>query len=140
MTDELPKDYADDSPDGINNNSAPVARAHAIVRIADKTPNWVFLLISIIALLLAALAWNDASRTRDAVRDLTSTMQTASAAMLDMAGNAARAAAKAETATARANTAEIYAYQVYIELNRLGYPIKSPAEHHAPQPPEPTEP
>lgn len=52
-----------------------------------------------------------------------------------IAADAARAAAKAETATARANTAEIYAYQVYTELNRLGYPVRTPAEDHAPQPP-----
>jgi len=50
---------------------------------------------------------------------------------------AGRAAAKAETATARANTAEIYAKQIYTELNRLGYPVKTPAEDHVPQPPEP---
>lgn len=53
----------------------------------------------------------------------------------DIAADAARATAKAETATARANTAEIYAYQVYTELNRLGYPVKTPAENHEPQPP-----
>lgn len=52
-----------------------------------------------------------------------------------IAADAARAAAKAETATARANTAEIYAYQVYTELNRLGYPVRTPAEDHVPQPP-----
>lgn len=57
--------------------------------------------------------------------------------MTSMAEQMGRAVAKAETATARANTAEIYAYQVYIELNRLGYPVKSPAEAHAPHPPEP---
>lgn len=59
-----------------------------------------------------------------------------------IAADAARAAAKAETATARANTAEIYAYQVYTELNRLGYPVRTPAEDHAPQPPakQPEEP
>lgn len=58
-----------------------------------------------------------------------------SSVIVDLAADAARAAAKAETATARANTAEIYAYQVYTELNRLGYPVRTPAEDHAPQPP-----
>lgn len=52
------------------------------------------------------------------------------------ARDAGFAAAKAETATARANTAEIYAKQIYTELNRLGYPVKTPAEDHVPQPPE----
>lgn len=131
-----PPDYADGSPDGINSNTAPVAKASAIASIADKTPNWVFLLISIIALVLAMLAWNDASRTRDAVRDLSNAMQAANTAMVEMAGNAARAAAKAETATARANVSELYAKQLFTEMNRLGYPIRTPAEEHVPQPPE----
>jgi hypothetical protein len=57
------------------------------------------------------------------------------AAIVSMAEQTGRAVAKAETATARANTAEIYAYQVYTELNRLGYPVRTPAEDHVPQPP-----
>jgi hypothetical protein len=60
-----------------------------------------------------------------------------SSAVAASARDAGFAAAKAETATARANTAEIYAKQIYTELNRLGYPVKTPAEDHAPQPPEP---
>lgn len=57
-------------------------------------------------------------------------------AITSLAGDAARAAAKAETATARANVAEIYAKQLFTEMNRLGYPIRTPAEEHDPQPPE----
>lgn len=53
-----------------------------------------------------------------------------------MAADAARAVAKAETATARANVSELYAKQLFTEMNRLGYPIRTPAEEHAPQPPE----
>ena len=52
----------------------------------------------------------------------------------EAAASAARAQAKAETATARANVSEIYSKQIYTELNRLGYPVKTPAEEHAPQP------
>lgn len=59
------------------------------------------------------------------------------ASIAHMAEQTGRAVAKAETATARANTAEIYAYQVYTELNRLGYPVRTPAEDHVPQPPSP---
>jgi hypothetical protein len=55
-------------------------------------------------------------------------------AIVSIAGDAARAAAKAETATARANVSEIYAKQVYTELNRLGFAVRTPAEEHAPQP------
>lgn len=54
--------------------------------------------------------------------------------VFEAASSAARAQAKAETATARANVSELYAKQVYTELNRLGYPVKTPAEEHAPQP------
>jgi hypothetical protein len=60
---------------------------------------------------------------------------TRTSAIVSMAEQTGRAVAKAETATARANTAEIYAYQVYTELNRLGYPVRTPAEDHVPQPP-----
>ncbi len=52
----------------------------------------------------------------------------------DFAFVAGEAKSKAETATARANVSEIYAKQVYTELNRLGYPVRTPAEDHAPQP------
>lgn len=51
-------------------------------------------------------------------------------------GDASRAAAKAETATARANVSELYAKQLFTEMNRLGYPIRTPAEQHDPQPPD----
>jgi len=61
------------------------------------------------------------------------------ASIASMAEQTGRAVAKAETATARANTAEIYAYQVYTELNRLGYPVRTPAEDHVPQPPAKSE-
>ncbi len=60
-----------------------------------------------------------------------------SSKVADFAFVAGEAKSKAESATARANTAEIYSYQVYTELNRLGYPVKTPAEDHAPQPPTP---
>jgi hypothetical protein len=47
---------------------------------------------------------------------------------------AGEAKSKAETATARANVSEIYSKQLFTEMNRLGYPIRTPAEEHAPQP------
>lgn len=53
-----------------------------------------------------------------------------------IAADASRAAAKAETATARANVSELYAKQLFTEMNRLGYPIRTPAEEHAPQQPD----
>jgi uncharacterized membrane protein (DUF4010 family) len=58
------------------------------------------------------------------------------ASISSIAADAARAVAKAETATARSNVAEIYSKQLFTEMNRLGYPILTPAEHHFPQEPE----
>lgn len=47
---------------------------------------------------------------------------------------ASRALAKSETATSRAQVSEIYSKQLFTEMNRIGYPIRTPAEEHAPQP------
>lgn len=59
-----------------------------------------------------------------------------SSKVADFAFIAGEAKSKAETATARANVSEIYAKQLFTEMNRLGYPIRTPAEEHDPQPPE----
>lgn len=97
---------------------------------AESRVNTVLLVLAIVGTvagslgLMAALgAWQIASASV--------------AAVASSAEAAGRAAAKAETATARANVAEIYAKQIYTELNRLGYPVRTPAEDHEPQPPEP---
>ena len=57
-----------------------------------------------------------------------------SSKVADFAFIAGEAKSKAETATARANVSEIYSKQLFTEMNRLGYPIRTPAEEHAPQP------
>jgi hypothetical protein len=108
-----------DSPGSVDARTAP-GSAQIVQNNRDITP------LAIIALLFGALGFLMGAI---ALRD--------SNHVADSAANAARAAAKAETATARANVAEIYAKQIYTELNRLGYPVKTPAEDHEPQPPEP---
>jgi hypothetical protein len=54
-----------------------------------------------------------------------------------MAWGDSRAASKsADIAERRANISELYAKQVFVELNRLGYPVKTPAEEHSVAPVE----
>lgn len=50
-------------------------------------------------------------------------------------GDSKAAAKSADIAERRANISELYAKQVYVELNRLGYPVRSPAEEHGPTEP-----
>lgn len=107
------------SPGGIDARTAP--NSNQLIQTGLSTP---FIVLAAVALVLAGIALA-----------LSIVAVTNTASISRIAGDAARAAAKAETATARANTAEIYAYQVYTELNRLGYPVRTPAEDHAPQPP-----
>lgn len=106
----------------------PVSRSDANIN-QPPISQWILLGFALGAFLLGALGF------AFGVIALINTSQ-----IVDIAANAARAAAKAETATARANAAEIYAFQVYPELNRLGYPVKTPAEAHATQPPTQEEP
>jgi hypothetical protein len=53
-----------------------------------------------------------------------------------LAASSATAVVRAEIAERRANIAEINAKQIYVELNRLGYPVLTPAEPHPMQPSE----
>lgn len=120
-----------------SDNRAPAAQASAKAEIADRTSTFIALFVGIIALIVALVVLTQVwSMSRDfdrALEDIHSARDSA----IQSAVGAARAAAKAETATSRANTAEIYSKQIYTEMNRLGYPIKTPAEEHEPQPPEP---
>jgi hypothetical protein len=51
-------------------------------------------------------------------------------------GDSRSAAKSADIAERRANISELYAKQVFVELNRLGYPVKTPAEEHSVAPVE----
>ena len=104
------------------NQTNPIARADASISQPPLSQAVVLtlvilaLLLSVLGFMMGAVAMRDANHVAEA------------------AASAARAQAKAETATSRANVSEIYSKQVYTELNRLGYPVKTPAEEHAPQP------
>ena len=96
-----------DSPGSIDARTAP-GSSQIILYGADRTLLILVLFIVGVALVVSILAW----------------------------GNSSRATAKAESATARANVSELYAKQLFTEMNRLGYPIRTPAEDHDPQPPD----
>ncbi len=116
----IPKDYAEGG-DGINGNHGTAQQ----VTIRDSAPKWVLILTIVFSTLALALAvlglWMAASALQDA---------------RDAATAAAAAAVRSEIAERRANISELYAKQVFVELNRLGYPVKTPAEEHSVAPVE----
>lgn len=128
MAARVPRDYAE--ADSISRDSESVS-AHvggASVLQIDKGLGKgaaVFMWFGLLGLVFGVLGFTFGLM---AMRD--------TAQIVSIAQDAARAAAKAETATARANVAEINSYQLYTELARLGIPVKTPADmDHAPQPP-----
>lgn len=112
-----------------SNNSAPTAQANAS---AGDRVGLIALILAIVAVvLLVALIF--------VVRGMVSDVQQA----LDSSANASRAEAqsllaadRADRAERRANIAEAQAKQVYVELNRLGYPVQTPLEEHSVAPVE----
>jgi hypothetical protein len=127
MAAKPPRDFAEEA-DSISRNSIH-SNAHGASIVQVQYDNKWLLVLCIVACVFGSLGLTFGIL---AIHDTSQ--------IVSIAQDAARAAAKAETATARANVAEIYAYQVYTELNRLGYPVRTPAEDHAPQPPQETQP
>lgn len=120
-----PKDYAED---GINGNRGTAQQ----VKVGDTTPAWVIIMAivtAIVALILAALGWWMAL---NALRDASDAIRDATEARMDSVA----AAQRADIAERRANISELYSKQVFVELNRLGYPVKTPAEEHSVAPVE----
>lgn len=120
-------------------NSSPVAQS--IASVADKTPNWFFLLISVVALIFALLMWADARSMRNEVQNIRLLLERQINSADQAAAQAARSAVEAAVANERADKAErhaaiseINAKQIYVELNRLGYPVLTPAEPHPMEP------
>ena len=112
------------------NNHAPTAQASV------SGGGLVALIISIIAIVAAValmvVVWQfslEVARTRQAVEEATGRNT-------ESAVQAAMAAERANIAERRANISELYAKQVFVELNRLGYPVKTPAEEHSVAPVE----
>ena len=122
MDDRAPKDYVDeagyvrrwsggDHQTGTNNNKASIEGGAILALVAI-----------VIACIAVGLVWYTNSQNVALVRDL--------------AAEASAAGVRADIAERRANIAEVYAKQVYVELNRLGYPVQTPAEEHSVAPVE----
>ena len=115
------------------NNSAPTAQASAS---AGDRVGLIALILGIIAVVLATILilsiWGIA-RDVENVRGL---IENSAAAASQAASEAAVANSRADIAERRANISELYSKQVFVELNRLGYPVKTPAEEHSVAPVE----
>jgi hypothetical protein len=113
-------------------NNGPTAQAS----IVGDRYGWIALIIGVIALVLAVIVivamWGLAADLNEARRAI----ETASVNMTQSAVAAATSADRADRAERRANIAEAYAKQVYVELNRLGYPVQTPIEEHSVAPVE----
>lgn len=116
------------------NSSAPVSQSSANV-YGDRV-GLIALIVGIIALIVALFVaftlrsiWNDVQQARSAI-------ESAVGQVTQSAVNAAVAAERADKAERAAALSREYATQVYPELNRLGYPVHTPIEHHAPIPSE----
>lgn len=98
---------------------------------------WVIaLLIGVIALVAAIAVWvavEGIARDVDNVRGL---IENSADRASSSAEDAAVAADRADRAERRANIAEAQAKQVFVELNRLGYPVKTTIEDHSVAPVE----
>lgn len=127
---EPPADYAKDGSDGINNNSAPVAQA--VVKFIERTPSWVYLLISVVALVFAVALWLDVRRMTDDFDDVRRMIESSQGAAINAVRDAAVAAERADKAERSAALNREYAVQVVGQLNRMGYPVISPGENDHP--------
>lgn len=125
---EPPPDYAKDGGDGISHNTAPTAQAKALVNLIDRTPAWVYLLVSLVAAALALGMWLDVRRMSDAVDDINQRLEDSQAALINSVKDAALAAERADKAERSAALNREYAVQVVGQLNRMGYPVISPGE------------
>lgn len=124
----------DDGHTDIRGNRGPVLVA--IQKIVDKTPNWFFLLVAVLALIFAILAEMHARHMRSEVEAIRSLLDTAVNRAIESASNAAVAKNDAAHAATSAAINREYAVQVFPQLNRLGYPVKTPGEpgHYVAQP------
>lgn len=132
---EQPKDYPVDGGDGVSHNTAPVAQA--IIKFVERTPAWVYLLISLIAVVVALAVWHDVRRIQSDFNDVRQMLQNAQAAIVNSVRDAALAAERADKAERSAALNREYAVQVVGQLNRMGYAVISPGEvDHPPALPE----
>lgn len=98
---------------------------------------WVVALVfGILALVAAIWLLSDVRSIGRDVENIRGLIENSAASASRSAADAAVAADRTDRAERRANVAEAYAKQVYVELNRLGYPVQTPIEEHSVAPVE----
>lgn len=98
---------------------------------------WIIaLLIGIVAIVAVTFLIADLRAMRAELANALTLIQASADRAATSAENAAVAADRTDRAERRANIAEAYAKQVYVELNRLGYPVQTPIEEHSVAPVE----
>ena len=98
---------------------------------------WIVgLVFAILAIVLVVLLWGEVRSARSDVENIRQLIENSAAAAAEAASGAAVAADRADRAERRANIAEAQAKQVFVELNRLGYPVLTTIEDHPVAPAE----
>ena len=114
------------------NNGGPTAQAS----VTNDRVGLIALILGIIAVILAVALYLSVRTVASDVENIRGLIENSAASASQSASAAAVAADRTDRAERRANIAEAYAKQVYVELNRLGYPVQTPIEEHSVAPVE----
>lgn len=116
---------------------APSNRDGNQLNIVGDRYGWIVaVFIALLAIVIGVLLWGDVRSMRGDLENIRNLIDNSAASATAAAANAAVASTRADIAERRANISELYAKQVFVELNRLGYPVKTPAEEHSVAPVE----
>lgn len=115
---------------------APTNRNGNQINFSSDKYGWIALLVAILALIAAIAVLLRVASIGDSMEQIRGLIENSAASASQAASNAAVAADRTDRAERRANIAEAYAKQVFVELNRLGYPVQTPIEEHSVAPVE----
>ncbi len=120
----------------INGNQSNGNAPSAQVSINGERFGWIIaLIIGLIAIVAVAFLFAVIRSIGADMENVRGLIENSAAAASQSASDAARSAERAMQAERHSAISEIYTKQVYVELNRLGYPVRTPAEEHEPNPP-----
>lgn len=113
-------------------NTAPTAQAS----VNNDRLGPLALILSVLALILAVVVLVSIWRVSSDVNNVRSLIENAAASASQSAVDAALAAERADKAERSAAINREYAVQVFPQLNRMGYPVRTPGEvdHYTAQP------
>lgn len=98
---------------------------------------WVVALVfAILAIVVAAILWSEVRSARGDLENIRGLIESSASAATNAAVEAARAAERADKAERSAAINREYAVQVFPQLNRMGFPVRTPGEvdHYVAQP------